>query len=215
MGSSLQDLICLFSHDWSTPNFDPRLYRCDDEKKKKLLSQRTFWYHCVAEDPMISKMLVRNPLQALKKPILHGSSIPKPNLSEFAFFVNFYSPSNWWVSLLQKSELAVRVLGLEKLGLGLDNCGRTTKNAYCRIYGLCFWLRCLRCHAFSLYHSLLRASVLGRSRVRFSKRTIMCRARRRDAYIINYIDMQMVDLWCCHSAFQLQTKTIFPAVIMG
>jgi hypothetical protein len=48
--------------------------------------------------------------------------------------VDFNLPSNWWVSQLQKSEFAVLVLGFEKLGLGLDNCVRTTKNAYCRIY---------------------------------------------------------------------------------
>ncbi len=48
--------------------------------------------------------------------------------------MDFNLTSNWWVSLLQKIEFAVLVLGFEKLGLGLDNCGRTTKNAYCRIY---------------------------------------------------------------------------------
>ncbi len=50
--------------------------------------------------------------------------------------MDFNLPSNWWVSLLQKTEFAVLVLGFEKLGLGLDNCGRKTKNAYCRIYSL-------------------------------------------------------------------------------
>jgi hypothetical protein len=44
--------------------------------------------------------------------------------------------SNWWVSQLQKSEFAVLVPGFEKLGLGLDNCGWTTKNVYCRMYSL-------------------------------------------------------------------------------
>jgi hypothetical protein len=29
-----------------------------------------------------------------------------------------------------------QILGFEKLGLGLDNCGRTTINAYCPIYSL-------------------------------------------------------------------------------
>ncbi len=52
--------------------------------------------------------------------------------------MDFNLPSNWWVIQLRKSEFAVLVLGFEKLGLGLDNCGRTTKNAYCRIYSL--WL---------------------------------------------------------------------------
>jgi hypothetical protein len=37
----------------------------------------------------------------------------------------------------QKSKFAVLVLGFEKLRLELDNYGRTTKNAYCRIYSLC------------------------------------------------------------------------------
>ncbi len=50
--------------------------------------------------------------------------------------MDFILPSNWWVSQLQKSEFAVLVLDFEKLGLGLDNCGTTTKNAYCRIYSL-------------------------------------------------------------------------------
>ncbi len=36
-------------------------------------------------------------------------------------------PSNSLVSLLRKSEFSVLLLGFEKLGLGLDNCGRTTK----------------------------------------------------------------------------------------
>ncbi len=40
-------------------------------------------------------------------------------------------------SQLQKSDFAVLVLGFEKLGYELDNCGRTTKNAYCRICSLC------------------------------------------------------------------------------
>jgi hypothetical protein len=38
--------------------------------------------------------------------------------------------------MLQKSEFAVQLLGFEKLGLELDNCERTTKNAYCCIYSL-------------------------------------------------------------------------------
>ncbi len=48
--------------------------------------------------------------------------------------MDFNLPSNLWVSQLQKYEFAVLVLGFEKLGLELDNRGRTTKNAYCRIY---------------------------------------------------------------------------------
>jgi hypothetical protein len=47
--------------------------------------------------------------------------------------VTFNLPSNSLVSLLKKSEFAAQILGFEKLGLGLDNCGRTTKNAYCPI----------------------------------------------------------------------------------
>jgi hypothetical protein len=70
-------------------------YRCDDEKQNPSVGA-TFWYHCVAEDSRIPKMLVINPLQALvhpqtkkkkkKKTILHGLSIPNPNFSEFVFF---------------------------------------------------------------------------------------------------------------------------------
>jgi hypothetical protein len=37
---------------------------------------------------------------------------------------------------MEKSDFAVLVLGFEKLGLELDNCERTTKNAYCPIYSL-------------------------------------------------------------------------------
>ncbi len=50
--------------------------------------------------------------------------------------MDFNLPSNWWVSLLRKSEFAVPVLGFQKLWLELDNYGRATKNAYCRIYSL-------------------------------------------------------------------------------
>jgi hypothetical protein len=37
--------------------------------------------------------------------------------------VDFILPSNWWVSLLQKSEFADLIVGFEKLGLELDNPG--------------------------------------------------------------------------------------------
>ncbi len=112
----------------------------------------TSWYHCVADDSRIPKMPAISPLQALVHPQTqkknHAAWIvnPQPQLLRIRFFllidlrleiVDFNLPSNWWVSLLQKSEFAVLVLGFEKLGLGLDNCGRTTKNAYCRIYSLC------------------------------------------------------------------------------
>ncbi len=40
------------------------------------------------------------------------------------------------ISQLQKSDFAVLVPGFEKLGLALDNCGRTTNTAYCRIFNL-------------------------------------------------------------------------------
>jgi hypothetical protein len=50
--------------------------------------------------------------------------------------VNFNLWSNSWVNLLQKSEFAAQILGFEKLGFGLDNCGRTTKNANCHIHSL-------------------------------------------------------------------------------
>ncbi len=52
-----------------------------------------------------------------------------------------------WISIFQeidelvcskKTEFAVLFLGFEKLGLEIDNCGRTTENAYCRIYSLWF-----------------------------------------------------------------------------
>ncbi len=85
-------------------------------------------------------------IRKLKKTMLHGLSIPNPNFSEFTFFdnyicrlgiVDFNLPSHSWVSQIQKSEFAVLVLGFEKLELELDNCGRTTKNANCRIYSLC------------------------------------------------------------------------------
>ncbi len=52
--------------------------------------------------------------------------------------MDFNLPSNSWVSQLQKSDFAVLDLGFEMLGLGLDNRGRTTKNAYRRIYSLMF-----------------------------------------------------------------------------
>jgi hypothetical protein len=118
-------------------------------RKKNSWVGETSWYHCVAEDSRIPKILAVNPLQArvylqTQKTVLHGLSIPNPNFSEFAYFckqicsrlgiVDFNLPSNWWISQHQQSKFAVLVLGFEKLGLKLDNCGWTTRNAYCRIY---------------------------------------------------------------------------------
>jgi hypothetical protein len=66
-------------------------YACDDEKRNSWVGG-TSWYHCVADDSRIPKMLVFNPFQALvhpqtqKKTILHGLSIPNPNFSEFTLF---------------------------------------------------------------------------------------------------------------------------------
>jgi hypothetical protein len=62
------------------------------------------------------------------------------------FFVNKSADYEWWISIFQgidelvsskKTEFAILVLGFEKLGLKLDNCGQTTENAYCSIYSLC------------------------------------------------------------------------------
>jgi hypothetical protein len=117
----------------------------------------TSWYHCIAEDSRISKMPVINLLRALDHPQTQKrkKNYPawivnsQPQLLRFCLFWwidlqirnrDFNHPSNWWVSLFQKSEFAVVLLGFEKLGLELDNCGRTTKNAYCRIYSLWCWL---------------------------------------------------------------------------
>ncbi len=104
----------------------------------------TSWYHCVAEDSMIPKMPVINPLQA-HVDLQTQKSYPAWNqtFQNLPFLVNRSAdlelwisvcPRNWWVSQLQKSKFAVLDLGFENLGLGLDNCGRTTKNAYRRIY---------------------------------------------------------------------------------
>jgi hypothetical protein len=68
--------------------------------------------------------------------------------------VDFNLPSNWWVSRLHKSEFAVLDLGFEKLGLGLDNRGRTTKNAYCCIYSLWFKVSPVYCKHPPSHHSL-------------------------------------------------------------
>ncbi len=61
-----------------------------------------------------------------------------PVINPLQAFVHPQTQKNYPLGLskLQKSEFAVLVLGFEKLGLELDNCGRTTKNAYCRIYSL-------------------------------------------------------------------------------
>ncbi len=116
--------------------------------KKNSWVRVTSWYHCQAEDSRIPKIpAIKHPYALVhlqtQKTILHRLSIPNLNLSEFVIFgicrlgiVDFTLPSNCWVSQLHKSEFAV--LGFEKLGLELDNCGRTTNNAYCRIYSLCF-----------------------------------------------------------------------------
>jgi hypothetical protein len=110
----------------------------------------TSGYHGVAENSRIPKMPYINHLQALVHPQTQRNYPAwivnlQPQLLRIRLFgkyicrlgtVDSNLPSNWWVSLLQKSEFAVLFLGFEKLGLELDNCGWTTKNAYCRIYSL-------------------------------------------------------------------------------
>jgi hypothetical protein len=110
-------------------------------------------YHCVAEDSRIPRMtLVINPLQALLHPQTRRNYPawivnPQHQLLRIRLFwwidlelwisiFQLIQSFNWWVSLLQKFESAVLFIGFEKLGLELDNCGRTTKNAYCRICSL-------------------------------------------------------------------------------
>jgi hypothetical protein len=53
--------------------------------------------------------------------------------------VDFNLPSDCSVSQLEKSKFGVLVQGFEKLGLELDSCGRTTRNAYRPIYSLSLW----------------------------------------------------------------------------
>ncbi len=67
--------------------------------------------------------------------------------------VDFNLPSNWGVSHLHKSKFAVLDLGFEMMGLGLDNRGRTTKNAYRRIYSLWINLPLLKILYFHLYYT--------------------------------------------------------------
>jgi hypothetical protein len=43
-------------------------YRCDDGKKKTVWFGATSWYHRVAEDSRIPKVLVIDPLKALVQP---------------------------------------------------------------------------------------------------------------------------------------------------
>ncbi len=70
---------------------------------------------------------------------------PTPTSQNSPILVNRSADYELWISIFQaideliswkKSEFSVLVLGFEKLGLGLDNCGRTIKNAYCPIYSL-------------------------------------------------------------------------------
>ncbi len=72
---------------------------------------------------------------------------PPPPSQTLPFFVNRSADQELWISIYKaiaelvswkKFEFAVLDLGFEILGLGLDNCGRTTKNAYRHIYSL--WL---------------------------------------------------------------------------
>jgi hypothetical protein len=106
-------------------------------KKKTAWVGATSSYHCVAEDSRIPKMPVINPLQALVHPQTQKNYPawivnPQPQLLRFRLFwwidlqirnCDFNLPSNWWDGLLQTPEFAVLVLGFEKLGLELDNCG--------------------------------------------------------------------------------------------
>jgi hypothetical protein len=108
---------------------------------KKLLSWDDILVSLLSWRLQIPNLSVINPLQALVHPPTQKNYPawivnPNPNFSKFAFFgklicrlemVDFNLPSNWWVSQLQISEFAILVLGFEKLGLELDNCGQTTK----------------------------------------------------------------------------------------
>ncbi len=114
----------------------------------------TSWYPCVAEDSRspqmrtstLSKHLFICKLNKKKLScICIDCQSTTPTSQNSPFLVNRSADQELWLSifqaidelsLLQKSEFAVLDLGFEMLGLGLDSRGRTTKNAYCRIYSL-------------------------------------------------------------------------------
>jgi hypothetical protein len=49
-------------------------------------------------------------------------------------WISFFQAIDELISFIQKSEFGVLDLGFDTLGLGLDNRGRTTENAYRHIY---------------------------------------------------------------------------------
>jgi hypothetical protein len=98
------------------------------------------------------------PTQTQKKSPPKDSQPPSPTSQKIRLFgkyicilgmVDFNPPRNWWVSLLLMHELKHGdigkswfchfknpIPGFERLGLELDNCGRTTENDHCCIYSL-------------------------------------------------------------------------------
>jgi hypothetical protein len=95
-----------------------------------------------------------NPLQALVHPQTQKKKKnypawivnPQPHVLKIRLFWQIalqirncesQSPKELMSHTAPKSKFAAQILDFEELGLGLDNCGRTTKNAYCHIYSLC------------------------------------------------------------------------------
>jgi hypothetical protein len=110
------------------------------KKKKKILSWGNNLVSLRAEDSRIPRMPVINPLQALVHPQTQKKYSawivnPQPQLIRIRLFWYIdlqirncgFQSSNQLMSQLQKSKFAVLVLGFEKLGWELDNCGRTIK----------------------------------------------------------------------------------------
>ncbi len=67
-------------------------YRCDDQKKNSWVGA-TPWYHCLAEDSRIPKILVINPLQTLVHPQTQKKK-KKEKKNYPARIVNFQTPTS-------------------------------------------------------------------------------------------------------------------------
>ncbi len=179
----------------------------------------TSWYHCVAEDSKIQKcrsltLSKHLFIRKLKKTALHGLSSPNPNFSEFAFFgkyicrlgiVDFNLPSNWWVSLLEKSEFSVVLLGFEKLGLGLDNRGRTTNKACCCIYSLWFEIVAVIQFVTSKWFSGPAVDFKGAKTGTFWKRD--SKSIHWNQYLPNFLEI-LIFLTSCPYLKVLRTKVL-------
>jgi hypothetical protein len=75
-------------------------------KKKDSRVGATSWYHCIAEDSRIPKMLVINPskhlfIRKLKKLSCMDCQYPTPTSQNSLFLVNRFADEELWISIFQ------------------------------------------------------------------------------------------------------------------